>query len=134
MSHVLRRLAPFSALLVMAAIFAASSQPRSGPDDPLWHLSAELQNLLHLPTYAVFAAAWCLALPRWREWRTSLLIVLLCVLFGVSDEWHQSFVPGRQPDHLDVLRDGVGAIIGLIVMRCLPFAAASARGTDRRRR
>lgn len=120
MSHVLRRLAPFSALLVMVVIFVASSQPKSSPHDLLWCLPRDVQNLLHLPTYAVFAAAWCLALPR-----TALLIVLLCMLFGASDEWHQSFLPGHQADVFDVLRDAIGAGLGLIVMRCLPFAPGS---------
>ena len=113
MSHVLRRLAPFSALLVMVLIFVTSSQPKSSPHDLLWCLPGDVQNLLRLSTCAVFAAAWCLALPR-----TALLIVL----FGASDEWHQSFVPGRQADVFDVLRDATGAGLGLIVMRCLPFA------------
>jgi VanZ family protein len=129
-----RRLAPFSVLLVMVLIFVASSQPKSSPRDLLWYLPGQVQNLLHLPVYAVFSAAWCLALPRWREWRTALLIVLLCVVFGLSDEWHQSFVPGRQADVFDVLRDAIGACIGLIVMRCLPLApGAPARdpGLDR---
>lgn len=80
MSHVLRRLAPFSVLLVMVVIFIASSQPKSSPHDLLWYLPGQVQNLLHLPVYAEFFAAWCLALPRWRERRTALLIVLPCVV------------------------------------------------------
>ena len=135
MSHVLRRLVPFSALLVMVVVFVASSQPKSSPHDLLWYLPGDVQNLLHLPTCAVFAAAWCLALPRWRQWRTALLIVLLCVLCGLTDEWHQSFVPGRHADVFDVLHDAIGACVGLVVMRCLPFSPGAPRrepGLERR--
>lgn len=36
----------------------------------------------------------------------------LAVLYGVSDEFHQHFVPGRQADVLDLLADAVGAFLG----------------------
>lgn len=34
-------------------------------------------------------------------------------LYGASDEWHQSFVPGRMSDTLDWLADTLGGIIFL---------------------
>jgi VanZ family protein len=36
--------------------------------------------------------------------------IVLSVLYGVSDEWHQSFVPGRDSSARDVLSDSVGAL------------------------
>lgn len=36
----------------------------------------------------------------------------LTVLFGMSDEIHQAFVPGRSADILDVIADSVGAVLG----------------------
>ncbi len=41
---------------------------------------------------------------------------LLAVLYGISDEWHQSFIPGRHPDVLDVITDGIGAACGLLLV------------------
>jgi VanZ family protein len=35
--------------------------------------------------------------------------VLLTVLYGASDEFHQSFVPSRQMDVMDLVADGAGA-------------------------
>lgn len=103
----------------MVAICFTSNQPNTGPQNLLWHIPGALQNMLHVPAYALLAASWCLILPHWRERRTAGLIVLLCVAFGVLDEWHQSFIPGRQADPLDLLRDAVGATIGLWIMRRL---------------
>ncbi|MBF0237488.1 MAG: VanZ family protein [SAR324 cluster bacterium] len=42
-----------------------------------------------------------------------------CALFGLSDEWHQSFVPGRYSDVQDWLADVAGAtlIIGIWFVR-----------------
>lgn len=37
---------------------------------------------------------------------------LLAVLYGISDEIHQSFVPGRFPDLWDLVADSVGALVG----------------------
>lgn len=38
-------------------------------------------------------------------------VLLLCWLYGLTDEFHQAFVPGRGADWLDWLVDGLG--IGL---------------------
>jgi VanZ family protein len=34
---------------------------------------------------------------------------LFTIAFGMSDEFHQRFTPGRSPDLLDVLADTIGA-------------------------
>jgi VanZ family protein len=38
------------------------------------------------------------------------------VLYGVSDEWHQSFVSGRTSDLLDVAADASGASLAAVVL------------------
>ena len=42
----------------------------------------------------------------------ALLAVVLSVVYGVSDEYHQSFVPGRDPSVADVAKDLLGAAAG----------------------
>lgn len=44
-----------------------------------------------------------------RKRRTGLLVVLFCLLYGISDELHQAFVPGRDPSVGDLLADTAGA-------------------------
>ncbi len=51
-------------------------------------------------------------LTRARLWLWS---VALTVLFGMSDEIHQAFVPGRSADVLDLAADAVGALLGATV-------------------
>jgi len=44
--------------------------------------------------------------------RSMALVLLICVLYSISDEFHQAFVPDRGPQIKDVLIDGAGAIVG----------------------
>lgn len=52
---------------------------------------------------------------RREGWKTFLLALVICVLYAVSDEYHQSFVPGRGAQVADVVLDGFGAFTGLIM-------------------
>ena len=45
--------------------------------------------------------------------------VLFCGLYGFSDEWHQSFVPGRDASGWDWLADSVGAVLALWLMQSI---------------
>ncbi|SUZ97211.1 uncharacterized protein METZ01_LOCUS50065 [marine metagenome] len=91
----------------MTAIFISSSLPGSAvpstvPDKPA-----------HLAVYGLLGALLLRALAdgRWAGVRgkTALASIFLTVAYGISDEWHQSFVPGRTPDSIDLIVDGVGA-------------------------
>lgn len=42
--------------------------------------------------------------------------VFLTILYGVIDEGHQAFVPGRSPELLDFLTDSAGAIACALVI------------------
>jgi VanZ family protein len=44
---------------------------------------------------------------------TLILSFLLCVLYAISDEIHQMYVPNRFADVTDVLSDAAGASLGL---------------------
>jgi len=44
--------------------------------------------------------------------RSMVLVLLICILYSISDELHQAFVPGRGPQIKDVLIDGAGAVVG----------------------
>lgn len=54
-----------------------------------------------------------------RFWM-KVVIVLICGLYGITDEYHQSFVGGRMPDVMDVRNDLIGAAIWTIVAAVPP--------------
>jgi VanZ family protein len=38
-------------------------------------------------------------------------VIIFCLLYGVSDEFHQSFIANRSPDPLDLIADVFGAAL-----------------------
>ena len=98
-------------ILQMAIIFGASSL--SDPD-PLPGGVSDKGG--HLIGYVILSVLLLRALSGGRvagvTWRAATLAILGSTLYGVSDEFHQSFVPGRTPDIFDVMADATGATIG----------------------
>ena len=75
----------------------------------------------HPIEYAVGAVLLCRALAGGREGpltlSTALTAMLLATAYGVTDEYHQSFVPGRTSDFADVFKDLAGAAAGSLIYR-----------------
>jgi VanZ family protein len=51
----------------------------------------------------------------WR-WPVAIGAFALAVLYAITDEFHQSFVPTREGQAFDVLIDSVGAALGLFAL------------------
>jgi VanZ family protein len=45
-----------------------------------------------------------------NPWRVCLATLAVCLVYGISDEFHQSFIPGRFVSGADVLADMAGAV------------------------
>jgi VanZ family protein len=101
----------------MGMIFYLSAQPDL-PSPPQPWLQKLLTNGAHFGLYALLALWWWRALSRGRKTlRATLGLAFgLAVLYGISDEFHQSFVPGRTPSLMDVLIDAAGAAVTLGVI------------------
>jgi len=100
--------------LMLAVIFAASSIPN------LTRLPGDISDKSgHSIGYAMLGGLILRALAGGRlrgvTWKRGLLAIVLATLYGVSDEFHQLFVPGRSADRYDVLADCVGATIGAAI-------------------
>jgi len=79
--------------------------------------------LLHAAEYAVlgFLLARLLLHMTLRTGVGILVLVPVAIgtLYGLSDEVHQSFVPGRDASALDVVADGAGTLLGALLYRTL---------------
>lgn len=69
--------------------------------------------LAHAAAYGILCVFLALSFvpPRVASWNRVLLLTVLVTAYGVTDEYHQSFVPGRHASAWDVLADGVGGLI-----------------------
>jgi VanZ family protein len=99
--------------LYAVVIFIASSMPQP-PSLP----EIVTDEGAHGGLYAGFSLVVLRALARRRD-RVTLLTaagaIVLTVLYGISDEYHQSFVPGRTSDVADVGADAIGATVAVTV-------------------
>ena len=81
-----------------------------------------IKKLAHILEYGILAIAFYLALaPKPGLWSlpAARLTWLLCLLFALSDETHQHFIPSRTAHPRDVLIDAVGSLLGLLILRHL---------------
>jgi len=81
-------------------------------------------KLLHLGVFLVFGILVYRAISTQKKFTFLLGHSLGATLFiacgyGVFDEIHQYFVPGRTADPFDVLADVIGVILGLGVLKIL---------------
>lgn len=116
------RLLPWLLLItLLAGIFLLSTGAFSSEaTERIFGLFNNLaRKLAHFCEYAVLfiGMRWVLStVARKRSNRVlSLAAFLLCALYAISDEWHQSFVPDRTPSAFDVLLDSCGAAFGWVV-------------------
>ncbi len=110
------------AVIVMAALFALSSVPDHGPEaegvgqvlmpPPAWH------NFAHVPAYAVLTWLWWRAL-RLAQWSLGASLVgsaLIAFGYGIFDEIHQYFVPGRFLSGTDAALNAAGCVLAVAVI------------------
>jgi len=99
-------------LLWMGLIFFFSSQPHL-PRCPYPLLDLFLTKGAHLMEYAVLAILLHRALGDKSGWWA----LLIGALYALSDEFHQSFVPGRDAELLDLAFDILGVVLGLYMAK-----------------
>lgn len=110
-----------------ALIFVQSAFPP--PEQiPRW---PHFDKLLHLCAYGLLGILVCRALNtigplKAKQGRLFLWAVALTTLYGLSDEWHQSMVPGRNASSADLVADFIGALAGSaltlkVLLRFRPF-------------
>jgi VanZ family protein len=109
-------------ILWMALIFALSARSTlvnfgTDAEEKLFNKTA------HVVVYAVLTWLWWRALSPQRQttWPVLLAALGLTILYGISDEFHQYFVPGRYARVADVLFDTSGGLAMVLLLRKFRF-------------
>ena len=123
----LRWWGPLLAYMLIVFVVSSASRPallRYAPDYT-WHFVAYfVMGLL-----AIRALAAGLAHPAGGK--ATVLGVMVALVYAVSDEWHQSFVPGRVASLHDVAVDALG-IAGAVAALYIFWWVAHGTPTGRR--
>ncbi len=90
--------------VALTVVFASSHSRVAAPDLP------ESDKVAHFAVYGLLATLLC---RLGAGWRAAAWAVLATSLFGVTDEWHQSFVPGRSCEVADWVADTTGAALAV---------------------
>ena len=100
---------------VMGLIFLLSHTP----GDSLPPALPGLDKVCHAIAYGTLAASCLYALHPVRGktsfFRLGAAVVFFCFLYGLTDEFHQSFIPGRSPSGLDIVADTAGAALVVFI-------------------
>lgn len=117
------------AIFMMTVIFIVSSTPsKEIPNYGFWDTLVKKGG--HMTGYGLLAGAYWygLGFNRKKGW----LAWILAVLYAATDEFHQSFTPGRHPSPEDVLLfDGGGAALALyLIPRFLEYRKKNKPGPN----
>ena len=109
-------------ILYMLLIFILSSIP--GDDSTRFssffaQINPGLQNLMHIPLFAGLTTLWILALMNYQIlWKRVLSYSFFISWgYGLIDELHQFYVPGRYPGLIDVILNTLGIVMALAIFR-----------------
>lgn len=98
-----------------AVIFGFSSKPTLVTSQIYWQ-DLVIKKAAHLFEYAVLAVLLYRSLKHTTKLNKTYLLlftITITALYALTDEFHQSFTPGREPRLRDVIIDIVGAVSGL---------------------
>jgi len=103
------------AFVIMGVLFYLSNQPGTG----LPALHPPMDKIIHFLAYAVLGGSFCLWVrePRWTNSPIKHIAIVFtaCAVFGISDEFHQSFVPGRSVSIGDFIADLAGCLLAIML-------------------
>jgi VanZ family protein len=105
-------------------IFAFSARPTTSVSEIHWK-DFIVKKTAHVVEFAILAILIYRALINSgvSKKKAGYYSIFLSVVYGFSDEFHQSFTPGRDPKLRDVIFDTMGAIIAIYsIWNILPKA------------
>jgi VanZ family protein len=111
-------------ILWLMVIFFFSAQPTIKTTEIYWQ-DFIIKKTAHIVEYAILATLLYRALVASgvSKKEAGIYAIILAATYGISDEFHQRFTPGREPRVRDVVFDTIGATMAIIyIWRYLPKA------------
>ncbi len=92
----------------------------SGSQTDRFYLFKNSDKVIHIMVYAVLCfllnRAFSFTFKNSVKRYVPIIAIFISIVYAISDEFHQSFVPGRSAEVYDVFADGMGAVISQIIL------------------
>lgn len=111
----------FPAALYMLFLFYLSSRP--APEEARWFPIIAGLKVSHMIEYGILFLLVRYGLIRTTAYNKSsifIIALMITILYGLTDEFHQIFVATRTAKLIDVVADGVG---GILAQACLSISS-----------
>ena len=119
--------------VVMGTIFFLSHQPGNELKLPVF---PGADKVAHFIAYGVLASTVIFAHKKKslikEPFRVAMTTILVPLFYGISDEFHQSFIPSRDPSVGDIVADTLGGVFVVIVFMCCNYSHPQKRGSKAR--
>ena len=111
-------------IFIMIAIFIQSSFSSVVTSSTFYQY--QFDKIVHMSVWLSLAFSLRLGLNKYfvnqikgNQRFLLLLLIVFCIVYGISDEIHQIFVPSRSSDIFDVIADSIGSIFGAFIAHFL---------------
>ncbi|MBZ5749109.1 VanZ family protein [Metabacillus rhizolycopersici] len=116
MKKLLITILPF---LYMVLIWILSSNPADALIETPFSFDDLMKESLHLIEFAILYWLIVFAFMAHNKWseRASLFAAIVAILYGLTDEIHQSFVPARSATLIDFIKDTIGVVVSYLIAK-----------------
>ena len=99
-------------------IFSFSSL-QVGKSSEIYWKDFVVKKTAHLVEYAIFTILLYRAMvgSNVDKKKAIIISIIIAALYGLTDEFHQSFTPGREPRIRDVIIDTIGSAVGVTLFQ-----------------
>jgi hypothetical protein len=113
-------------VFIWAAVIFTFSNMKTHQASAIYWQEFIIKKFAHLVEYSVFFTLLYRALLNTQKIdrkKAAIFALGILVLYAISDEYHQSFTPGREPTARDVIIDTVaGGLAWITIWKLLPKA------------
>ena len=99
---------------IAICIFYISSQPADGIPLPP-STSLPIPTIYHIAIFFLLTFFLAIALIRGNNIYLLAPVIIIAVLYGVSDEFHQAFIPGRVSSLSDINLNTFGILLSSLI-------------------
>ncbi len=79
-------------------------------------LSHIIRKLAHFTEYFILGIL-VINMLKYLSNKYLIISIIICILYAISDEIHQLYVPGRSCQITDILIDSIGSILGISIFK-----------------